>query len=401
MAVAKELAWTHYKETYAGDAVVLTQYRELLWKVVSFFKTAGAVIVNSSNGAGGAPGGDQWVDSGDLVWATAGSNHSWAVWYFLGRYELWDLANANAYYLGVSACDSSYSTGGTATAAPTSTSSRSVTLNATSAAWACGQTLANKQFVLHGMYCATGLRLIISYGGNTGTIWLWQNPTDVRGVPQPAVLGFRGSATTGLNIGTFNTAKTSLAVSTAITEFALEPAGGWSATQVKLAARDRQANDYYNGWLLEIISGTQDGQQKTITDYDSATNEAVVGAMVGVLSATNEYMLNPRVRSTAISNAYLTVEYDVGGVKTGSVNTADDWDVAAAGTPGPGTWPFCTVRVRCDGTGNRWDRGRIQDLYWGPSANANGQLFDTDLTRDWVQYGDFVVPNDGAVAPVT
>jgi hypothetical protein len=402
MAVAKELVWTHVKSTYAGDAVVLTQYREMMWRVSEFIKTAGATVVSSCNGTGGGNYGnndnvDWWVDSGDLVWAGAGSNHSWIVFKFLERYLCIDLRSTNSYNAAIVASDSKFY-GGTATARPTSTSARSVLLlaNADPGVWCSGQSAANKQFQIHGMYQANGMRLFISSGGVTGSMLLWENPTDVRGCHYPALMTYAGGTSAGVSgctIALLNTVAASSVTSTAVTELALEPAGGWSTTQVKFAARDQQADDYYNGWNIEIIAGTRDGDQRVISDYVNATNEATVSVAFGaVLSATSEYMLHRGVLSAAMGACYLELTYANLGTEPAAVTSADDWDA---------TWPFSTVRLISAVTGHRWCRGRVQDLYWGPSANANGQLFDTDLTRDWVQYGNLVVPNDGDPAPVT
>lgn len=389
MAVIPELTWTHYKEVYPGNAVSLTQYKELLWKIVVFLKAAGAVIVRSSDGAGNFASSDLWVDSSKLKWDSVGSNHSWAVWYFRGRYFLMNCSNAE-YNLFAYFSDSSFSVGGSATTAPTAASARSILIANNDLVW-CGQNQPNRQFSIHGMYCSTAIRLFVSYGGNTGTYFCMDEPTDVRGVPQPAFCGLWGKAASSCTAAIWSAAGPG-AVSTAVTGFA--QAGG-STTQIPLAvAQANVQNDYYKDWLYEAVGGPGDGEQKTVTAYDAATNTITVAAGTIPTTAT-EYMLNPRVRSTAISPAYMNAGPMLGPT------TSDDWDVGATGTPGPGTWPFDPIRVYANTTGNRWDRGRLRDIYWGPSANANGQLFDTDLTRDWVQYGNFVVPNDGAPAPVT
>jgi len=397
MAVAKELVWTHVKSTYAGDAVVLTQYREMLWRVFSFMKTAGATVVSSCDGAGNFgnnDNNDRWASSANLIWNSAGSNHSWTVLKFLDRYWCFDLRSSSSYNAAILASDSKFY-GGTATARPASTSARSVVLAGAvdPGIWCSGQTAANKQFQLHGMYHANGMRLFISCGGATGTALFWENPTDVRSCPFPAVMGYTSTAAGGCTLALLNSVATSVVTSTAVTELALEPAGGWSTTQLKLAARDVQADDYYNGWNVEIIAGTRDGDQRVISDYANASNEATVSVAFGAaLSATSEYMLHRGALSAAVGSTYLEGAYSLLGTEPAAVTSQDDWDA---------TWPFSTIRLISAVTGHRWCRGRLQDMYWGPSVNANGQLFDTDLTRDWVQYGNLVVPNDGDPAPVT
>jgi hypothetical protein len=393
MAVAKELTWTHVKSTYAGDADVLTQYREMMWHIFNFILTAGGVVQSSCNGAGAYGNNDsinRWATSANLIWNTAGNNHSWVVIKFINRYMLIDLSTASSFYCTIQFSDSKFY-GGTATARPTSTSSRAIT-TVSGTSWCCGQTTANKQFQLHGMYHTYGMRLFISYGGNTGVCLLFENLTDVRNVHQPAIFGYAGHVTSIPILSLYNAANTYLGTSIAITELA-QIGAGWSNTRITLASRDQKPDDYYNGWNVEIIAGTNDGNQRIISDYDNATNTALVSINLTLApDATSEYMLHPRTLSTATGLCYIEAPYSNLGTNPAAVSTGDDWD---------NTWPDSSMRIISANTGHRWCRGRIQDMYWGASANANGQLFDTDLTRDWVQYGNFVVPNDGTVCPVT
>lgn len=409
MAVAKERVWTHYKETYAGHAVINTQYRMLLYKMYSWLASVpGVTVVSSCNGAGdfgNNDGVDRWAGSeANIVGNWPGGAHSWIVFKFLERYFMIDCQSADLSYVNFAASDSLFGdevgTAGTATTAPTSTSSssRSVWLNsngAGSSPWACGRIDANRQFQLHGMSCAEGLRLFISSSGLTGTALIWDTLGDARGVPYPVFTMFKGDGSTisAVQKDTVYDVNISSAYSSAVTEKALVPAGGWSDVQLKLAARDVQANGYYIGWNVEIISGTRDGDQRVVSAYNGATNEITVSVAFGaVLDATSQYMLHRRTLSTATGRMYLECQGCVLGTEMNVVLSGDDWD---------DTWPFSAVRCFTNSIGHRWCRGRMVDAYWGAVANANGQLYDTDLTRDWVQYGHLIVPNDGDPAPVT
>lgn len=67
-------------------------------------------------------------------------------------------------------------------------------------------------------------------------------------------------------------------------------AGG--AATITVAVADNQADDFYNGWTVEILSGTGAGQTRTVTDYVSASNVATVGvAWTTQPDATSVYLL--------------------------------------------------------------------------------------------------------------
>lgn len=404
MAVAKEKVWTHTKETYAGSAVLLTQFRTMMLKIVNYIIAAGGVVTSSCNATdfGNNDDVNWWATIADLNWNIAANAKSWIVIRLFDRYLLICLVNnsvANAYYANIVFSDVRFY-GGSTTAIPAPASSRSAALVSTPAiTWLCNVTGANQQFQLHVSTRTNGIRIFISNAGSTGMLFLWENLEDAQGVPQPVLGIWKGDQASGMTPAYFAAVTTNAATSVAITELALEPAGGWSDTQVKLAARDVQADNYYNGWLLEIVGGTQDGQQVTVTDYDSATNELTVGAMAGDLDATSEYMLCPRIRSTVPGRAYLTVPL-IGASYITGISLPNDWSGPAITSA---TWPWWPIRVWSSSSevGQRGDRGRIPDLFWSSGTLPTGQVFDTDLTADWVQYGHLVTPNDGTACPVT
>jgi len=67
---------------------------------------------------------------------------------------------------------------------------------------------------------------------------------------------------------------------------------GGAAGNIILAVADNQADNFYNGWTVEILSGTGAGQTRTITDYANATDIATVGvAWATQPDATSVYLL--------------------------------------------------------------------------------------------------------------
>ena len=74
-----------------------------------------------------------------------------------------------------------------------------------------------------------------------------------------------------------------------------------AATTITLAVADNQADDYYNGWTVEITGGTGVlGEVRTITDYATGTDVATVGSAWSTNpDVTTTYTLVPPVGLTA------------------------------------------------------------------------------------------------------
>ena len=51
-------------------------------------------------------------------------------------------------------------------------------------------------------------------------------------------------------------------------------------------------DDYYNGWILRIVDGTNAGEERTVTDYDGATHTVTVdSAFSSAIDNTSKYVL--------------------------------------------------------------------------------------------------------------
>lgn len=70
--------------------------------------------------------------------------------------------------------------------------------------------------------------------------------------------------------------------------------GGSSTTLVDGTYRD-EADDYFNGWVLEIIAGTGKGETATITDYTGSTGTFTFSALSGgsTPDTTSVYFVQP------------------------------------------------------------------------------------------------------------
>jgi hypothetical protein len=81
-------------------------------------------------------------------------------------------------------------------------------------------------------------------------------------------------------------------------EPSLESGVAQSATSTTLRFRSAAsyANDYFNGCVLEIASGTGAGQVRTITDYVDSTDTATIDrAWTTTPDSTSVYIVHPRV----------------------------------------------------------------------------------------------------------
>lgn len=86
-------------------------------------------------------------------------------------------------------------------------------------------------------------------------------------------------------------------------QVATDTAQAGTSTTITLAAGDTQADDYYNGMLVYIVSGTGVGQERTITDYVNATKVATVGtAWTTTPDATSVYRIKNPSSAAACNN---------------------------------------------------------------------------------------------------
>ena len=89
-----------------------------------------------------------------------------------------------------------------------------------------------------------------------------------------------------------------------------------AASSITLAAGASASDDFYNGWLIEITSGTGAGQYNKITDYVGASKVATVeNAWSTTPDATSVYALTERPHEPSHGSVY-----DAGDVTAGSDN---------------------------------------------------------------------------------
>lgn len=148
------------------------------------------VVRSSCDGSGGAgsfgngDGVDRWVTDANLVWAAAGSNHSWIVLRQTGIaavYELCiDLSNINSNICTIEVAFGGYNLDGTATARPTAVGGQ-VLLNAGN--W--GSFAGDAPTVLHVLKSDDGAatRVLMTRSSNNATgvfttgFWMFEVPT--------------------------------------------------------------------------------------------------------------------------------------------------------------------------------------------------------------------------------
>jgi hypothetical protein len=129
-----EKSWNFDVNNAINTANIVNNVKQETLDLKNVMVTAGWTVRGSCDGAGGYGNDDdtdRWADTGDIVTAAAGSNHSWCVlqndsWAARGYhlFVLLENRSASGSYpaaLRISIAQDHY-TGGTATAAPTSTS---------------------------------------------------------------------------------------------------------------------------------------------------------------------------------------------------------------------------------------------------------------------------------------
>jgi hypothetical protein len=96
---------------------------------------------------------------------------------------------------------------------------------------------------------------------------------------------------------------------------------GCSLSTVQLAAGDIKPNGYYNGFVIELMSGGASGNMRVITNYDNATNTATVSpSFSGAVVIGDTY--NIYNQFTNFSSGNLTT----GGSTSSVVLSANDYN---------------------------------------------------------------------------
>jgi hypothetical protein len=118
-----------------------------------------------------------------------------------------------------------------------------------------------------------------------------------------------------------------------------EATGGTATTLIDTSRSE--INDYFNGWLLTIISGTGKTETATITDYAAATDTFTFTALSGgsTPDATTKYVVEPATKThpagyqfdNAITSAcYARAEMEREDVQAGWAQTFMQIDLPAA-----------------------------------------------------------------------
>ena len=86
-----------------------------------------------------------------------------------------------------------------------------------------------------------------------------------------------------------------------------------SANTIKLAAADANADDFYNGMVIEITNGTGSNQWARITDYDSTSKVAnISGSWALIPDSTSDYQILSGYADTAQAGASTTITLAAG-----------------------------------------------------------------------------------------
>ena len=118
-----------------------------------------------------------------------------------------------------------------------------------------------------------------------------------------------------------------------------EATGGTATTLIDTSRSE--IDDYFNGWLLTVISGTGKTETATITDYDAGTNTFTFTALSGSSTpdTTTKYVVEPVIKThpagyqfdnTIISACLARTEMEREDVQAGWVQMYKQSDLLAA-----------------------------------------------------------------------
>ena len=118
-----------------------------------------------------------------------------------------------------------------------------------------------------------------------------------------------------------------------------EATGGTATTLIDTSRSE--IDDYFNGWLLTVISGTGKTETATVTDYDAGTGTSTFTALSGgsTPDSTTKYVLEPITKThpagyqfdnTVISACLARAEMEREDVQAGWVQTYKQSDLPAA-----------------------------------------------------------------------
>ena len=255
-------------------------------------------------------GVDRWASTANLVWANAGSAHSWIVLRQTGMGATYELliscesASATGAIMHISYSLAGF-TGGTTTAKPTATDE---TVLVNGAAWGTSGSNSIKWHLLAPTdgHC---LRIFSYVGGTILNAFLLERPTDT---------------TTGWTTPNF-------------------------------------------GYAAQIAT--------------AVAQTTVVG---------NGYVFRARINAVNASVVLLSL-----GTSSGNLGTETAWSNLANEVSTE--WPVSALVMASNTVGARGVHGRLQDMWVGPVNTTNGDTYPSGTSRQYAQFGGFIVPWDGSV----
>lgn len=106
---------------------------------------------------------------------------------------------------------------------------------------------------------------------------------------------------------------------------------------------------------------------------------------------TNTARLNSRFSGTNFTNFITTEGYNANALVNKQVAPNDI----------SGEYPMCPIAIASETATRRGRHGEIFDLYYGLEAVADGDTYPNDVTRQFLQIGEFIFPWNGTVPLLT
>lgn len=164
---------------------------------------------------------------------------------------------------------------------------------------------------------------------------------------------------------------------------------------------------------------SSDGKQYRMTwlSGNAVQNAIIIGTPKLPTSGwTNSYYAIATAGATALDFAVLCAAAAapftsrINGANTLMWMTSENWGTTTVGAPArlstsnpldSNSFPLFPIGLACEVGGAEGRQGLVYDMWWGLTINGNGDTYPNDATRQFVQIGDVVFPNNGTAILTT
>jgi hypothetical protein len=98
---------------------------------------------------------------------------------------------------------------------------------------------------------------------------------------------------------------------------------GQTTTNIRLEAGESAVADIYDGWLLQIYTGTGAGQSRMILNYDATNKDCTVDTLATACDVTSKYQIVPMVTGKLIADAITSAKIAAGAIGSSEAPNLD------------------------------------------------------------------------------